>query len=355
MGRFFSFWWLCARRAFWGNTAFANDWQWVFGIPVLAFGAGLLNSRYQVAELTTGSPIVDAFLAALAAFVVTWLAAFFVRMLNQPVVLYDELKEIVDSTVEEPSAFELAVGESGPSFNTAGGLYDTKRTFLVAVKNVHASSNLAQCKISILKIEGQTEYEGPWVLKDDFGLAAGDTIYVPLVRYGEARDPKAYSCADTFFSVLVDKNAPQLDVDKDYIFTIRATSPRTGPHDFRCKVWVEDGRFRIASVMPRTRQETLNDIGQQRIKETEIRNRAVKSDDQFETWKKELLRLRDDIASNVLACSSHAEKDSFSTVGNLSHPVPHGIEVFNPEHQTLLRIATRDLDWIADFIKSYRN
>jgi hypothetical protein len=39
MRRFFRFWWLCAQRAFWGNTAFANDWQWLIGYPAIAGNA----------------------------------------------------------------------------------------------------------------------------------------------------------------------------------------------------------------------------------------------------------------------------------------------------------------------------
>lgn len=88
MRRFFSFWWLCVRSAFWGNTAFANDWQWVFGIPIVS---GLLvwgNAKFGAAVMTTGSPIADGFLTALGAFVVTWIIAFAVRFMNAPVILY---------------------------------------------------------------------------------------------------------------------------------------------------------------------------------------------------------------------------------------------------------------------------
>jgi uncharacterized membrane protein len=85
--RQFSFWRLCARTAFWGNAAFANDWQWVFGNPVAsAFGgiivaalgaiAPTIAARLGATDMTTGNPALDSFLGALAAFVITWLAAF---------------------------------------------------------------------------------------------------------------------------------------------------------------------------------------------------------------------------------------------------------------------------------------
>jgi hypothetical protein len=32
--------------------------------------------------------------------------------------------------------------------------------------------------------------------------------------------------------------------------------------------------------------------------------------------------------------------------------VPAGVEVFNSEHDMLVRIATRDLDWLDEFIRS---
>jgi len=86
--RFFAFWWQCARTAFWGNAAFANDWQWVFGVPICSGIVTFLASQRGATELSTGYPIGDGFLAALGAFVVTWTVAFFVRLFNAPVALF---------------------------------------------------------------------------------------------------------------------------------------------------------------------------------------------------------------------------------------------------------------------------
>jgi hypothetical protein len=47
-----------------------------------------------------------------------------------------------------------------------------------------------------------------------------------------------------------------------------------------------------------------------------------------------------------------ADAHRFKTVGNLRHTVPAGVEAFNPEHDMLVRIATRDLDWLDEFIRS---
>jgi hypothetical protein len=96
MRRFISFWWRCLRTAFRGNAAFANDWQWMFGIPVCSGIANSIASQRGMTELSTGYPIADGFLGALAAFVVTWSVAFLVRLVNAPVGLYHEQKDRVD-------------------------------------------------------------------------------------------------------------------------------------------------------------------------------------------------------------------------------------------------------------------
>ncbi len=56
-----------------------------------------------------------------------------------------------------------------------------------------------------------------------------------------------------------------------------------------------------------------------------------------------ITKLRDEVERNVTVCSM-AEAHRFKTVGNLRHNVPVGPEAFSPEHDLLMRIATRDLD-----------
>jgi hypothetical protein len=88
MRRFFQFWWQCCRIAFKGNSSFANSWQWMFGTPAVALIA-YFAARNGLTELTTGHLILDAFLVALAAFIITWSVAFLVRLLRAPVDLVD--------------------------------------------------------------------------------------------------------------------------------------------------------------------------------------------------------------------------------------------------------------------------
>lgn len=96
MGQFFSFWSRCIRDAFWGNSAFANDWQWVFGNPAASALGGLLAAVFGTAAVTTGSTIFDAFLAALAAFSITWFVAFLIRLIGLPAKYFYREKERAD-------------------------------------------------------------------------------------------------------------------------------------------------------------------------------------------------------------------------------------------------------------------
>jgi hypothetical protein len=124
MRRFFSFWLLCVRTAFWGNADFANDWQWVFGNPaVSAFGGIVLAAlgawvprlakQLGATDITTGNASLDSFIGALAAFIITWFVAFFVRLVNAPTVLYlaeksraDNLQKSFDESRIDPQEFK---------------------------------------------------------------------------------------------------------------------------------------------------------------------------------------------------------------------------------------------------------
>jgi hypothetical protein len=97
---FFSFWWRCAKNAAKGNSAFANDWQWLFGYPAIAVALWVAGYFYAELsgkiEMTLWTAGLGALAAAAVAFAITWLAAFFVRLANAPVVLYRVEKEWAD-------------------------------------------------------------------------------------------------------------------------------------------------------------------------------------------------------------------------------------------------------------------
>jgi hypothetical protein len=77
------FWWQCAKVAGKQSSQFANDYQWLFGFPILA------AILYVVSKWRGGAPLtisqdtaVGAFEAALIAFALTWLISFTWRVIE---------------------------------------------------------------------------------------------------------------------------------------------------------------------------------------------------------------------------------------------------------------------------------
>ena len=86
-----------------------------------------------------------------------------------------------------PHSLRISVGERGPFANTAsaGNLYQLRRTLNIKVENIDKQRALSRCKIYVMNID-PAEHEGPWLLKGDFSLAAGDHLLIPLVTYEPA-------------------------------------------------------------------------------------------------------------------------------------------------------------------------
>lgn len=93
--RSWSFWKECAKRANKGTSAFANDWQWVYGTPLASAIGVYIASNKGATWVTTGYPIADAFLAALAAFIITWAVAFLHRLYKTAPEMFREQRERV--------------------------------------------------------------------------------------------------------------------------------------------------------------------------------------------------------------------------------------------------------------------
>ena len=114
------------------------------------------------------------------------------------------------------------------------------------LENIDRSKPVSNCSVKILSVTPTTDYEGPWLLKEGLLLAAGDHIFIPLVTYGEAREPDKYPCGDTFMTMGTSDSRPFLDIREKYTVMIRATAPETAFCEFRCRIWVDDsGRLRI--------------------------------------------------------------------------------------------------------------
>ena len=97
-----------------------------------------------------------------------------------------------------------------------------------------------------MSVTPPTVYEGPWRIMEGLGLAAGDHVFIPLVTYGEAREPDKGTRGDTFITMGTENGRPHLDVGEKFTVALRATAPETSFCEVQCKVWVdENGRLRI--------------------------------------------------------------------------------------------------------------
>lgn len=158
--------------------------------------------------------------------------------------------EDTENSTDTESSLKMTIGEGGPYFKTKGGVYDILRTFNLKLENIDRSSPISDCSVHILSVTPQVDYdESPWLLKNEIGLAAGEYAFIPLVTYGEARDPNKYSCGDTFMTMGTEKGRPNLDAGTKYTITLRAVAPETAYCEFKCQVWVsEEGRLRIEEL-----------------------------------------------------------------------------------------------------------
>jgi hypothetical protein len=100
MRRFLSFHWIAITDAAQGCVAAANDWQWLFGFPLLGVIIYVVN--YWVGKGTliiSQDTVLGALLAAFIAFVITLGAVFIIKWLNAPAKLYYELKDSSDAEI----------------------------------------------------------------------------------------------------------------------------------------------------------------------------------------------------------------------------------------------------------------
>src|SRR5437899_1034488 len=103
MHRSILFWWRCLVKARRGSAAFANDWQWLIGIPALAFLLWFFRTYVSgdTQQLLSGATAFGAFVVALIAFVLTMAASFVVRIFVWPPNFYYEEKDRADRAEKE--------------------------------------------------------------------------------------------------------------------------------------------------------------------------------------------------------------------------------------------------------------
>lgn len=163
---------------------------------------------------------------------------------------FDKFREAQTLELLNGRPLSLDIGECGEFFQTSGrlNLYTHQRTLNVKIINNDRTKSLSGCKVKILDISPH-EYNGPWILREDFSLAAGDHIFVPLASYVEADDPKKTPSGSTFFEILSTKNRPKPAADGEHVISLRATALDTAYYDLKCKLWVdENDRLRVAKV-----------------------------------------------------------------------------------------------------------
>lgn len=102
MRNFFDFWWKCARIAAQGCAEFANDWQWLFGIPTLAGLFVYVRGKPDVSF--SGNIILDGVIAAAIVFAITFISRFCVRLVNAPVKLDEKAREEIASLKDRLTA-----------------------------------------------------------------------------------------------------------------------------------------------------------------------------------------------------------------------------------------------------------
>jgi hypothetical protein len=93
----------------------------------------------------------------------------------------------------DPSYYELIDYRS---------LYSLTKLFKLKIENTDRSKTLTGCKVSIISIDPPPGYRPPWLLRENFSLPSGDSIFIPLVSYQERREPEKYpdrpTVSDTF-------------------------------------------------------------------------------------------------------------------------------------------------------------
>jgi hypothetical protein len=188
----------------------------------------------------------------------SWHKAGDIACRELPVIL-NEFETAARRIIHEASAPEelpvnkgplrIDIGETGEFFETRrGSAYRHTRILKLRISNTDRHKSLFECKVHITDITPH-EYEGPWLLKEGFSLAAGDHQFVPLASYTEPGDIKRPPYGDTFMEILVTKNRPKPSSIIEHVLTMRATALDSPFCEIKCKLWVDDHRrLRIAAI-----------------------------------------------------------------------------------------------------------
>ncbi len=146
------FWRECATRALKRTSEFANDWQWVFGAPLISWVGAYFASDKGVITWTTGNSIFDAFLVALAVFLVTAVVAFFCR-------IYQIAPQLYESEKKRAASLEQRLNPAMKVFLEDGGIYtfpigDLSRSHFVQVSVAPTTDvPLIDCEVHVTGVK----------------------------------------------------------------------------------------------------------------------------------------------------------------------------------------------------------
>jgi len=151
-----------------------------------------------------------------------------------------------------PSLLRLSVGEDHSYYDIPKhGLSSLTRRFKIRVDNVSPDKSVSSCKVHITDIRPASGYRLPRILKENFDLAAGDHVFIPLASYGEARKPAVSNFGDTLVVIEGGDREITAQHEEPNVITIRATALGTPFAELTCYLWIDaSGKFRISESEP---------------------------------------------------------------------------------------------------------
>lgn len=145
------------------------------------------------------------------------------------------------------TALEVTVGAGGAfEEKRSNGLYKTRHTFSVAIKNNDEERFLSNCKFFLDISDPKDGTSRTYLLVDAFTLNASEERYVPIVSYDEPATISRHAGDAISLHVPIGVG---YDVGYGwpwhlplgaYSLKLRATSKQTAPCEVTCKIWVDD-------------------------------------------------------------------------------------------------------------------
>jgi hypothetical protein len=145
------------------------------------------------------------------------------------------------------SALKITFGNDAPyKYGKLRGLHGVTRTVCLRIEN-RGRKTLTECRITIEHVEPEQRTFGwPISLVSGVTLAPGQSEGVALVNYGEALDREKYNCADSFTTLVLEKEMPFFNVGEVIVMRLKATGVDTPAYHAQCRIWVDrEGKLQI--------------------------------------------------------------------------------------------------------------